>query len=203
MRQIDARLAAGRGIAVKDEGLAVAQVGAAAGERAEPELRPLQVDEDADRAAGLFLHLADHRDPLPHPVMRSVAHVDAKDVGAGGEQGGDGLAVGRSGAERGDDFDAAATDLQLRSSDNRRRSPPRSFFASPERRADVVRLKGVAWSVSCTVQLLVSLPVSTSKKPVRLKPRIKQSCRPSILNSRSDVHMNTLPFHSPPRSSIA
>jgi len=71
-----------------------------------------------------------------------------------------------------------------------------------KQRADVAA-QGFAWSVSCTVQLFVSLPVSTSKNPVRLKPRAKQSCRPSILNSRSDVHMNTLPFHSPPRSSIA
>ena len=94
MRQIDARLAAGGGVAVKDEGLAVLQFGGAAGERAEPELRPLQVDKDADRAAGLFLDIADHRDPFAHPVMRSMAHVDAEDVRAGGEQGRDGLAVG-------------------------------------------------------------------------------------------------------------
>ena len=86
MRQIDARLAPGRGIAVKDEGLAVLQLGGAVGERAEPELWPLQVDKDADRAAGLFLHIANHRNPLSHSVMRSMAHIDAKDVGAGGEQ---------------------------------------------------------------------------------------------------------------------
>ncbi len=91
------------------------QVDGVADERAEPELRPLQVDKDADRAAGLFLHLADHRHTLPHHVMRRVAHVDAKDVRAGGEQRGDGLAVGRSGAEGGDDFDAAATGLHWRS----------------------------------------------------------------------------------------
>ena len=167
MRQIDARLAAGSGVAVKDEGLAVAKVDAAACERAEPELRPLQVDKDADRAAGLFLDLADHRDPLPHPVMRGVAHVDAKDVGAGGEQGGDRLAVGRGGAEGGDDLDAAATGLHWRSSDNRRRLPPCLFFAPPHVRTDFL-VQGFAWSVSCTVQLFESLPVSTSKNPVRL-----------------------------------
>ena len=115
MRQIDARLAPRRGVAVKDEGLAALQVGAAAGERAEPQLRPLQVDKDADRAAGLFLHIADHRDPLPHPVMRSMAHVDAEDVRAGGEQGRDGLSVGRSRPESRDDFDAAAAGLHWRS----------------------------------------------------------------------------------------
>ena len=115
MRQIDARLAPRRGVAVKDEGLAALQVGAAAGERAEPQLRPLQVDKDADRAAGLFLHIADHRDPLPHPIMRSMAHVDAEDVRAGGEQGRDGLSVGRSRPESRDDFDAAAAGLHWRS----------------------------------------------------------------------------------------
>src|SRR6202041_862834 len=115
MRQIDARLAPRRGVAVKDEGLTALQVGGAVGERPEPELRPLQIDKDTDWAAGLFLHLADHRDPLPHHVMRSMAHVDAEDVGAGGEQGGYGLSVGRSRPERGDDFDAAAAGLHWRS----------------------------------------------------------------------------------------
>ena len=115
MRQIDARLPARRGVAVENEGFAVAQVGGAVGESAEPELRPLEVDKDADRAAGLFLHLADHRDPLPHHVVRSVAHVDAENVRAGGEQRRDGLSVRRSGPEGGDDFDAAATGLHWRS----------------------------------------------------------------------------------------
>ena len=83
-----------------------------------------------------------------------------------------------------------------------RRLPPCSFLPGRGREPASAD-QGFAWSVSCTVQLLASLPVSTSKKPVRLKPRTKQSCRPTILNSRSDVHMKTLPFHSPPRSSIA
>jgi hypothetical protein len=47
--------------------------------------------------------------------MRGVAHVDAEDIGAGGEQMGDGLAIGRSGAKGRDDLDAAAAMvLQLR-----------------------------------------------------------------------------------------
>ena len=100
--------------------------GATAGEGAKPELRALQVDEDADRAVHFFLERADRRHPLAHPVMRGVAHVDAEHVGAGGEQGGDGLAIVRGGAEGGDDLDAAtATGLQWRSSPwGWRRSPP-------------------------------------------------------------------------------
>ena len=116
MWEVHARLPAGRGVAVEDEGLAVPQVDGAVDECAEPELRPLQVDKDADRATGLLLDVADHRDPLAHPVMRSMAHVDPEHVGSGGEKRSDGLAVSRSRAERGDDFDAAAAGLQLRSS---------------------------------------------------------------------------------------
>ena len=167
MRQIDARGSAERRVAVESEGVALVQVDGAAGEGAEPQLRSLQIDEDADRAAGLFLERADHRHPLAHDVMRGMAHVDAEDVGAGGEQVGDGLAVARGGAEGGDDLDA-----------RRRRActcvpptigglPPRSFLPGAGREP-AFAAQGFAWSVSCTVQLLASLPVSTSKKPVRL-----------------------------------
>ena len=69
---------------------------------------PCRSTSIADRPAGLLLERADHRHPLAHRVMRGVAHVDAEDVGAGGEQSRDGLAVGRGRAEGGDDLDAAA-----------------------------------------------------------------------------------------------
>ena len=54
-------------------------------------------------------------------------------------------------------------------------------------------------SVSCTVQERCS-PVSTSKKPVRSKPRARQSSMPRMVNSLSRVHMKACPDHSPPRS---
>jgi hypothetical protein len=44
-----------------------------------------------------------------------MAHVDAEDVRAGGEQCRDGLSVGRSRPESRDDFDAAAAGLHWRS----------------------------------------------------------------------------------------
>ena len=119
MRQINSGQVAWGWIAVQHEGVALAQVRAPVGKRAEPQLRPLEVDQDADRAAGLLFERADHRHPLAHRVMRGVTHVDAENVDAGGEQPGDGLAIGGGGAEGGDDLDAAAAmGLQWRSSQN-------------------------------------------------------------------------------------
>ena len=66
MGQIDARRAAEGGVAVKGEGVALMQVSAAAGEGAEPEFWPLQVDQDADRATDLLLERANHRHSLAH-----------------------------------------------------------------------------------------------------------------------------------------
>src|SRR5207244_2772878 len=54
-------------------------------------------------------------------------------------------------------------------------------------------------SVSCTVHARCS-PVSTSKNPVRSKPRARQFSVPLMVNSLSREHMNACPDHSPPRS---
>ncbi len=117
MGQINARGSPETRIAVEDEVVALVQVRPSAGEGAEPQFRTLQVDQNADRAVHLLLERADCRHPLAHGVMGGVTHIDAENVGAGGEQGGDGLAIGRGGAEGGDDLDAAAaTGLQWRSS---------------------------------------------------------------------------------------
>ena len=67
-------------------GVALAQLHAAGLEFADPQLRPLQIDENADRAIEFLFERADHRDALAHRVVRGVAHVDAEDVGAGLEQ---------------------------------------------------------------------------------------------------------------------
>ena len=108
MRQLHPSRVAGRGVAVEHEDVALVQLRPAVGEQAEPQLRSLQVDQHSDRPARLLLERADPRHPLPHRVVRGVAHVDAKNVGAGGEEGRDGLAIGRGRAEGGDDFYAAA-----------------------------------------------------------------------------------------------
>ncbi len=86
MGQLNARGVARRRIGVERESVPLVQFGAAVGEQAEPELRPLQVDEHADRPARLLLERADHRDPRAHVVMRGVAHVDAEDVGPAPER---------------------------------------------------------------------------------------------------------------------
>ena len=43
----------------------------AAGESADPQLRTLQIDQDADRPAVLVLDRADRRDQLAHPLVRA------------------------------------------------------------------------------------------------------------------------------------
>ena len=168
MRQLNSRRIAGGGVAVENEDVALVQFDRAVGEQPEPQFRTLEIDQHADRPSRLLLQRPDHCDPLAHRVMRGVAHVDAEDVRPRGEQGGDRLLVGRRRTESGDDLYAAvAAEMQrllpeLKSSDGAglTRNPPH----------DHDRLQGVAefaWSVSWTVQLFASLPVSTSKKPVR------------------------------------
>ena len=86
MRQVHARGVAGRCVGVEHEGVAGFHRHRAAGERADPQLRPLQIDQDADRPAGVALDRADHAHQLAHALLAGVAHVDAEDVGAGLEQ---------------------------------------------------------------------------------------------------------------------
>ena len=71
------------------------------------ELRPLQVGEDADRAAELGLDLADQRVAPGDVVVGAVAHVEPEHVGAGEEQAADHLVGVGGGAERRDDLDVA------------------------------------------------------------------------------------------------
>ena len=81
MGQLDARRVAGRRVVEsRTKRLADGQLDRLVGEGADAQLRPLQVDEDADRAADLGLDLADGRHQLAHEVVVGVAHVDAEDV---------------------------------------------------------------------------------------------------------------------------
>jgi hypothetical protein len=89
MRKLDAGGVARRLVGVERKSLAVLELDRAFGEGAESELRSLQVDQDADRAAVAGLDIADRRHQLPHLVMRGVAHVDAEQIGAGFEQAAD------------------------------------------------------------------------------------------------------------------
>ena len=58
-----------------------------------PQLRPLQVDQDADRPSVFELDRADRGDEFAHAIVRGVTHVDAEHVGAGAKQVRDGVAV--------------------------------------------------------------------------------------------------------------
>ena len=107
VRQMHPLGVARRLVGVEGEGLALDQHGAIAPESADPELRPLQVDEDADGAAVAPLQLADGGHALAQAVARGVAHVDAEDVDAGLEQARHHLGGIRGGAEGGDDLGAS------------------------------------------------------------------------------------------------
>ncbi len=70
MRQEDALRVAGALVRIENEAAALLQHRGIAAEGADPELRPLQVGEDADRPPGARLDLADGADLLAQPVAR-------------------------------------------------------------------------------------------------------------------------------------
>src|SRR5262249_35243791 len=97
---------AGRRVEVEAEAIAGLELDRSGGEGAEPELRPLQVGEDADRPPGLLLERADRVDALPVVVVRAVAEVEPEHVDAGAEQGLDALRRRACGPEGRDDLRA-------------------------------------------------------------------------------------------------
>jgi hypothetical protein len=143
---------------------------------ADPELRALQIAQNADGARILRLERAHRGMQLFDTVVRRarVAHVEPEHIDTGNEQPLDYLRIGRGRPESCNDLD-----------------PPGSshFVLAPLSPGSVSRI----------VQSLDS-PVSTSKNPVFLNPRVGQSCTPRIVNDLSCVHMNDCPAHSPPRS---
>ena len=89
---------------IEAEALAGDEVDAAAVEPADPKLRPLQIDQHADGAAGLRLDLADRLVLAPVIVMGPMAEIEAEDIGAGLDQGAQALRRVAGGAEGGDDL---------------------------------------------------------------------------------------------------
>src|SRR3954470_20297718 len=144
-----------------------------------------------------------------------MAHIDAEDVGPGLEQATDHRAVGGCRAKRCKDLGAAQTPHGLLPGAGpccRPDAPggvpgeldmPGRFPGPPGPTVPGIpgtRCAGCSLdSVSCTVQARCS-PVSTSKKPVRSKPRARQFSVPLMVNSLSREHMKACPDHSPPRS---
>ena len=141
MRQVHAAQAADCLATDEAQDVALGQPDGAEVELADAELGSLQVDQDADRPREFDLELTHRRVDVAQAVMRRVAHIHAKHVGARLEQAAHRFFVVGGRTERGDDLDPAFS--------------PHCDFASP------------SGSVRRTVQSRSS-PVSTSKKPVRL-----------------------------------
>src|SRR6185437_16485602 len=89
-----------------DEAVATLQSDRSRGEGAETDLRALQVDQDADRAARLVGGLAQVEVPGLVLGVRAVRQVQPADVEAGGDQGLQLLGGFGRGAESTDDFRA-------------------------------------------------------------------------------------------------
>src|SRR3954469_14179117 len=209
MGELDAGVVAGGLAGIEHKAFAVLELNRTFGERAQPKFWPLQADQNADRPAVAALDAADGLDQLAHLLVRGVAHIDAGDVGAGLEQTTDHRAVGRGGAKRCKDLDSAQASHGLApgAAAGGRPGPPGALDI-PGRFPPGPTVPGMPGtrcagcsldSVSCTVQARCS-PVSTSKKPVRSKPRARQFSVPLMVNSLSREHMNACPDHSPPRS---
>ncbi len=83
VRQVHARLVAGRCIGIEVESGADFQLHRAIGECADAQFRALQVGENANGAADTFFHVANTLDQGAQKRVIGVAHVDAEYVGAG------------------------------------------------------------------------------------------------------------------------
>ena len=121
---------------------AVVDEHAPAGEFPDAEFRPLQVGKDADRMAMALGYPTHGILQRARRLVRGVAHVDAEHVDARQEQALDHFRCGRGRAQGRDDLDPSLT----------------SHFS-------------LASGIGEADGPLLHSPVSTSKKPVRLKPR--------------------------------
>src|ERR1700688_2376568 len=109
MRKLDASMVTRRLVGIQHKTFAVLELDRAFGERSHAELRPLKIDQNADRPAVATLDIANGLDQLAHLVVRGMAHIDAEDVGAGFEQAPDHRSIRRYRAERCKNLDAAQT----------------------------------------------------------------------------------------------
>ena len=113
MRQFDAGLVAGFGIAVEREMARMADHRLPVLELADAQLGTLQVGEDRDRAAELFLQRADRLDRLRMVGMFAMAHIDAEGVDPGLEQAGEHFGRPACRTDGGEDLDLAAARIEL------------------------------------------------------------------------------------------
>ncbi len=109
MGKIDTALITGLGIVVEDENVTGIDANFLVAERADTQLRALQIDENADRPFLTGLDGTNDVAVLFEQIMRGMAHVDAKHVRAGNEQIFDLLKSGGGGSERSNDLNAAVS----------------------------------------------------------------------------------------------
>ena len=98
---------AGRRIEIEAEPVAGGELDRAVGEIAEPQLRTLQIGENADRPSGLRLDAADVLEQRALLVVAAMAEIQPENVDPGVEQRAQPLAAGARRADRRDDLGAA------------------------------------------------------------------------------------------------
>ena len=108
MRQIDPGGITGRRITVEGEGLADFERLLAVGEFPHPQLRSLEIGQDADRPPDTLLDRANPLYQRAHELMVGMAHIDAESVGTCLEEFLQHGLVGGGGTDRGEDLDLAA-----------------------------------------------------------------------------------------------
>ncbi|CAM2186194.1 hypothetical protein PSAC2689_60296 [Paraburkholderia sacchari] len=104
MRQRRARLIARRRIEIETETRAHGEFRKTRLERAEAQLRSLEIEQNADRAAIFLFKAADFRMTLGMIVVRAVAEIQSEDIDAGLEKRTDNLRVRTGRPERGDNL---------------------------------------------------------------------------------------------------
>src|SRR3954468_14466004 len=119
MRQADALLVPGTTVEVEAEAGSGGERHTAFGECADPQLRALQVREDADGPADLPLNGTDDVAALLVILVRAVAEVEAEYVCPRLEETSDDLRTGTRRAEGGDDLGIAVTMHIIRGLDGR------------------------------------------------------------------------------------
>ena len=107
MRQVHAAKPSHRLAADETHYVTLGEPNGARFELADAELRPLQIDQNADRAGELELDLVNDGVCFPQELWRRMTHIDAKNVGARLEQSADHLFVVGGRTEGGDDLDSA------------------------------------------------------------------------------------------------
>ena len=108
VRQRHPLLVARLGAEVEAEGGAARELDRAVAEGADPELRPLQVDDDRDRPLGLGLDRAHRLVALRLVGVAAVREIEPEGVGAGLEQAADLLLRRARRPERGEDLRVAS-----------------------------------------------------------------------------------------------